>query len=187
MIGNDGTIYAVGDVHGHADKLVAMHAAIRRDVQAADARPALLIHLGDYIDRGPDSSRCLSIVAAGGVVPGVPEVNLMGNHEAMLLDALDRKSSDAAELWIYNGGDVTLESWGIDPRAPVGRWSSRSLRRNSGSCVGSACRMPRTRSCSCMPGCGRECGWRDSGRTICCGSARAFSIGVDRCCPKRRT
>ena len=102
---------------------MAMHAAIARDLRGRTGDGALLIHLGDYIDRGPDSAGCLSIMAAGRFVQGVPTVNLMGNHEAMLLSALDRQSADAAELWIGNGGDLTLASWGIDPDAPVAEWA----------------------------------------------------------------
>ena len=47
-------------------------------------------------------------------------VNLMGNHERMLLDALERPSR--ARLWRENGGDAALQSWGIDPNSPPEQW-----------------------------------------------------------------
>ena len=115
-------VYAVGDVHGYVGKLNAMHEAIRADLERAPAPAPLLIHLGDYIDRGPHSAGCLDLLAAGSPLP---TVNLLGNHEAMLLTALDRLSPQAAALWLDNGGDVTLESWGIPADAAVERWAER--------------------------------------------------------------
>ena len=112
-------IYAVGDVHGHADKLRALHAAIWSDLAANPARETLLIHLGDYIDRGPDSAGCLALLAAPPIA-GMPSVNLMGNHERMLLDALEQPRR--ASLWLQNGGATTLQSWGIAPGSPPSEW-----------------------------------------------------------------
>lgn len=119
-----GRIYAVGDVHGHANRLKHMHEAIRRDLDGAPEPDALLVHLGDYIDRGPDSAGCLSLLTAGPPIPGVPTVNLLGNHERMLLDALEGTTHDAM-LWLSNGGGAALESWGIAPWTPPGRWAER--------------------------------------------------------------
>lgn len=116
-------IYAVGDVHGHSDKLLSMHQAIGRDLTADPTPRPLLIHLGDYIDRGPDSAGCLSLLAPMPPVPGVPTVNLMGNHERMLLDALERPTPHTVGLWLNNGGDAALESWGIPPNRPE-RWAA---------------------------------------------------------------
>ncbi len=118
-------IYAVGDVHGHADKLAAMHGAIRRDLQQSPAAQPLLIHLGDLIDRGPDSAGCITLLAPGQPIPGVPTVNLMGNHEAMLLQALDEQTPEAVELWLINGGAAALGSWDIPWDAPPSSWASR--------------------------------------------------------------
>ncbi len=117
-----GRIYAVGDVHGHSDKLFALHKAIRGDLRRSPAAKPLLIHLGDYIDRGPDSAGCLSLLASGQPLPGVPTINLLGNHEAMLLAALSRRTTQAVQTWLENGGDLALESWGIPAGTPPGRW-----------------------------------------------------------------
>src|SRR4051794_21823230 len=115
-------IYAVGDVHGHADKLMAMHDAIRADLKQDKVADPLLIHLGDYIDRGPDSAGCLSMLTPRPPITGVRTINLRGNHEWMFLNALDRLSLNTVELWFDNGGEVTLESWGVPVRAPPERW-----------------------------------------------------------------
>ncbi len=44
----------------------------------------------------------------------------MGNHERMLLDALERPSR--APLWLQNGGVATLQSWGVPLDTPPERW-----------------------------------------------------------------
>ena len=115
-------IYAIGDVHGHYDRLRDMHKAIRQDLRSHPADQPSLVHLGDYLDRGPDSAGCLSLLASGPPVPGVPTTNLMGNHERMMLTALTQKSREAVDLWLGNGGDASLESWGIPAGAPPREW-----------------------------------------------------------------
>ena len=51
---SDLTYYAIGDIHGEADKLRTLHSAIL-DRIAFEKASARIVHLGDYIDRGPDS------------------------------------------------------------------------------------------------------------------------------------
>lgn len=115
-------IYAVGDVHGQIDKLLALHAAIRRDLRDSPVARPLLIHLGDYIDRGPDSAGCLSLLSPNPPIRGVETVNLMGNHEWMLLASLERPNSPVPGQWRDNGGDLALQSWGIPPDTPAQHW-----------------------------------------------------------------
>ena len=103
-------IYAIGDVHGCAGRLWEMHERIRADLAAQPAQNPLLIHLGDYVDRGPDSAAVVKRLAAGPVLRGVPMICLRGNHEQMMLDAL-RGDRDAVQLWLANSGRETLESW----------------------------------------------------------------------------
>jgi hypothetical protein len=57
------TIYAIGDIHGHLDKLRGAHELVDADRAREGTPDAPLIHVGDLVDRGPDSA---------GVV-GVPE------------------------------------------------------------------------------------------------------------------
>jgi len=115
-------VYAVGDVHGHLDRLQAVHAAILADLAARPVADAVLVHLGDLIDRGPDSAGVVAHVLAG--APGLAVVNLMGNHERMLLDALSGGSPDDADNWLRNGGWDSLRSWGISPRVQVRDWEA---------------------------------------------------------------
>ena len=49
-------LYAVGDIHGRLDLLEQLLDLIEADAQAqADAETRVLIFLGDYVDRGPES------------------------------------------------------------------------------------------------------------------------------------
>ena len=105
-------VYAIGDIHGCLTELEHLHQAIVKDLAAHPVRWATLVHLGDYIDRGPSSAAVLTrLMAPPAHLAGMQIINLMGNHEAMLLDALDG-DEEVAEAWLANGGDLALESWG---------------------------------------------------------------------------
>ena len=55
--------------------------------------------------------------------PDVPTVNLMGNHEHMMLAALATGEADATELWLANGGANSLLSWGVPRSAQPKEWA----------------------------------------------------------------
>lgn len=109
MLPDDTVIYAVGDVHGYADILDTMHARIRDDAAKRDATRRVLVHLGDYVDRGPDSKGVLERLTRDW--SGFERADLMGNHEALMLDFVD--DTREPDLWFRNGGLETLESYGI--------------------------------------------------------------------------
>jgi serine/threonine protein phosphatase 1 len=72
---------AIGDIHGCSLALDALIEAIRPG--PAD----VLVPLGDYINRGPDSPGVLDrLICLGRRCQLIP---LLGNHEAILLSALD--------------------------------------------------------------------------------------------------
>ena len=114
-------VYAIGDVHGCADRLAALHGAIAADLAADPIGQPLLIHVGDYIDRGPNSSAVVGMLASGPVLPGVGMVNLRGNHEQMMLDALTGDPGKVGH-WLVNNADTTLRSWGVSASRPVREW-----------------------------------------------------------------
>jgi len=101
-------IYAIGDIHGRLDLLERALAAIRGDVQARGAA-ALTVTVGDYIDRGPDSRGVVECLAADPFP--TPYVALKGNHEDMLEAFL--ADAAAGPQWFDNGGEATLESYGV--------------------------------------------------------------------------
>lgn len=117
-------VYAVGDVHGCASRLAILHARIAEDMAERPIGLATLIHLGDYVDRGPDSATVIAMLARGSPVAGVRMVNLRGNHEDMMLAALTSLDAEAASLWVGNGGLESLLSWGVPPTAKLSRWAS---------------------------------------------------------------
>jgi serine/threonine protein phosphatase 1 len=117
-------VYAIGDIHGCIEQLAALHEAIAQDLAERPVADALLIHLGDYVDRGPDSAAVVDLLAAGPPLPGLRTVNLMGNHEHMMLDALASGQEDAAELWLSNGGADTLFSWGVPRLTKQADWAA---------------------------------------------------------------
>jgi serine/threonine protein phosphatase 1 len=111
----------VGDIHGCKDQLVELHAIIVADAERRPAASTLLIHLGDYIDLGPDPAGVLDLLIEGIGVPGLTAVNLMGDHERMLLDALAGDRAAATD-WLWAGGRASLQSWGIDPALSREEW-----------------------------------------------------------------
>jgi serine/threonine protein phosphatase 1 len=113
-------IYAVGDIHGQYARLQTVHALIRQDLIERPVARAHIVHLGDYIDRGPESAGCLQLLCRGSPVAGVPCTNIMGNHEQMLMNAVE--DPHEADMWLANGGEATLLSWGIDPSTDPARW-----------------------------------------------------------------
>lgn len=103
-------IYAIGDIHGCLDELLALEALILSDSTAPDGKK-LIVTLGDYIDRGPNSAGVIDHLLRP-LPEGFSRVALAGNHEEILLNAISGTGYDA---WLQFGGVETLRSYGIDP------------------------------------------------------------------------
>src|SRR5262249_18441010 len=111
------------DVHGCLAELRQLHAAIADDLARRPAVFAVLLHIGDYIDFGPDSAGVVALLAAGPPIVGLPAINLIGDHERTALDALSGEGA-AAPDWLHAGGQAALDSWGIAPGVPRDEWRS---------------------------------------------------------------
>ncbi len=110
-------VYAIGDPHGCDERLGALHAAIAAHHAARPAGQAVILHLGDYVDRGPDSRAVIARLRGPSPLPGAEVVNLLGNHEQMMLAALHPQATEeVVEFWLDNGGVATLDSYGLPPR-----------------------------------------------------------------------
>ena len=97
----DYRILAIGDIHGCSTALRALIDAI--DPGADD----LVVPLGDFIDCGPNSRGVIEqLITLSKRCRMVP---LLGNHEEMLLNALESKSE--FRYWFKLGGKQTLESY----------------------------------------------------------------------------
>jgi serine/threonine protein phosphatase 1 len=105
-------IYCIGDIHGRLDLLLEIRERIADDLRMAPVRRAVTIFLGDYIDRGPDSSGVITMLASRDFPTEV--VSLRGNHEQMALAFLENPVG--AQSWLQFGGFETLVSYGADPR-----------------------------------------------------------------------
>jgi serine/threonine protein phosphatase 1 len=106
-------VFAIGDVHGRADLLSALLTEIEKSAQAN----ALVIFLGDYIDRGPESIRALKIALDG--LSRLSSIALPGNHEQFLVSFLTMEGTeqfDVFDVWCgWNGGDAVMTELGFPP------------------------------------------------------------------------
>lgn len=102
-------LYAIGDLHGCSQELSKLLTHLR-EIEQLNSKD-LVVFIGDYIDRGPDSK---------GVVDQLLEfkkqfpttVFLKGNHEDMLLDYLELGGRQGV-VFLDNGGGDTFSSYGI--------------------------------------------------------------------------
>jgi diadenosine tetraphosphatase ApaH/serine/threonine PP2A family protein phosphatase len=101
--------YAVGDIHGSLNKLRKLIAGCERHAQG---RPMTLVFLGDYIDRGPESSGVVRYVIELQSRLRDQVIALKGNHEAVALGVID--GTTPADHWLALGGAETLRSYGVD-------------------------------------------------------------------------
>jgi serine/threonine protein phosphatase 1 len=99
-------LFAIGDIHGCYDSLKEL---VENKIQLQ--RDDKLILLGDYIDRGNKSKEVVDYIIELSV-NGYDVIPLMGNHEAMLMDAFNDENN--ISIWIQNGGRETLKSFKIN-------------------------------------------------------------------------
>jgi len=122
--------YAIGDIHGQIGLLAKAHDSIARDRGLTGDAQAPVVHLGDLVDRGPDSRGVVEYLRSG-IALGQPWVVLKGNHDRMFagyLSAIDWHDpglrQDLSYLNPRIGGAATLASYGLRaaadrPLAPV--------------------------------------------------------------------
>jgi serine/threonine protein phosphatase 1 len=104
--------YAIGDIHGRADLLARMLERLEQEFRAVDAPAPILVFLGDFVDRGPDSRDVIDLLLTGRP-EGFTKRFLKGNHEAAMLAFLD--DPVAGKAWLNHGGLETLASYGVRP------------------------------------------------------------------------
>lgn len=106
-------IWLSGDIHGCLEQL-------RRKLWHCRFDPwrDLLISVGDVIDRGPQSLRCLQLLEQHWVCA------VRGNHEQMAMDAL---ASQQMSLWLMNGGDWFIALQIINRNKRKRRWKNVSI------------------------------------------------------------
>jgi len=114
-------VYAIGDIHGCDAQLANLYEIIADDLARRPIDQPVLLHIGDYVDRGADTAGVLRRLLRGSPVAGMEVVNLVGNHDETMLHALSG-DRPAATDWLFAGGRAALESYGIDPDSPREAW-----------------------------------------------------------------
>nr|WP_295465889.1 metallophosphoesterase family protein [Mesorhizobium sp.] len=126
-------IYAIGDVHGRLDLLLQMHARIREEIERDAPADWRIVHVGDYVDRGPDSKGVIDFLVEA-IRADSRHIALAGNHDAGLVEFLSMPDKDS--LFARHGGRQTALSYGVDTD-----FSSQALARASAERLKAA--MPR--------------------------------------------
>lgn len=105
-----------------------IESAIRRDLQLRgnSGGQAIVIFLGDYIDRGPDSRAVINVLLKGRFAT-LPARFLLGNHEDAMLQFLD--DAKIGPAWLTHGGVATLASYGVKPVGREGEDRMEQLRK----------------------------------------------------------
>lgn len=101
--------YAIGDVHGCLNELVALERKVIKDGGSIQG-DKLIVMLGDYVDRGPSSSSVIEHLLQP-LPSGFSRICLMGNHDQMFVDFC--RSPSTSSHWFGLGGDETLASYGV--------------------------------------------------------------------------
>lgn len=104
----DAPFNVVGDIHGRADLLDQA-----LEVIGAVSGATSTVFVGDYVDRGADSAGVLRRLHELQSNPTDQVVCLRGNHEDMMLGFIDDPAK-YHRVWLRNGGDATLRSFGIE-------------------------------------------------------------------------
>ena len=127
----DTVVWAIGDIHGCSDLLRVLLRVILEDVAAHRPQRAVLVFLGDYVDRGPDSKGVLDTLCELSAHREIDVHFLRGNHEERMEGFLVQP--DLGPGWCEYGGRECLGSFGINPPEagdPPELWEEASLRLN---------------------------------------------------------
>lgn len=106
----DGRLFVIGDIHG-CDRELGMMLDHLKSEQGFSEQDQL-VFIGDYIDRGPDSKAVIDRLLKLQKQFYKNTTFLRGNHEDMLLGFVGL-SGQGGDVFIRNGGDTTLKSYGL--------------------------------------------------------------------------
>lgn len=102
--------YAIGDIHGRLDVVVDSINLIEQHRLQNNSK-AIVVFLGDYVDRGANSKEVCDLLMAGPKTENTEWVTLQGNHEIIMIEAGLGGYSEQ-KFWHNNGGLATLASFG---------------------------------------------------------------------------
>lgn len=78
--------YAIGDIHGCYDHLMALMKKIKDDFDKSGESSAKVVFVGDYVDRGPKSRHVLDYLMNGSPFENIEFICIKGNHEDMFVN-----------------------------------------------------------------------------------------------------
>ncbi|KAK0360508.1 hypothetical protein LTR94_027027, partial [Friedmanniomyces endolithicus] len=107
----DAAVWAIGDIHGRLDLLKPLVQAMAEDLEASAKPRKIMVFLGDYIDRGPDSKGVLDFLSELQSQARFEHHFLRGNHEDRMEAFLHEP--DLGPGWCDYGGREALHSYGI--------------------------------------------------------------------------
>jgi serine/threonine protein phosphatase 1 len=103
-------VFVIGDIHGRLDLLLQAEQKILERMSGV-GRPAIVVCLGDFVDRGPDSRGVIDHLIRK-MPPPLYRIPICGNHDDSFLNFLREDQFDPA--WLDFGGDKTLMSYGVN-------------------------------------------------------------------------
>jgi serine/threonine protein phosphatase 1 len=116
---DDTRVYAIGDIHGCDQQLAEVHHRIAGDLGSRPVARHHVVHIGDYVDRGPNSAAVIERLVRY-TADHAAVTCLLGNHDECLLAFLDNPARLGATYLSGNmGGRATLQSYGV-PMKRVG-------------------------------------------------------------------
>jgi len=117
-------LYVVGDIHGRLDLVTDICRAIEKDTLKIRARDPVVVFLGDYIDKGPNSREVVDFLCRLPNRGSLKYLFLRGNHEDRLLKFLAHPELHG-EAWLAHGGREAFASYGIRTEAfgPKPNWA----------------------------------------------------------------
>lgn len=113
VVKKDKNTYVVGDIHGNADQLSALITKIEEQIRRDD----IIVFLGDYIDRGPDTKDVISQLIALRRRYGKRMIFLRGNHEQWFAKTYAERTSTS---WILGmEGLSTVRSYSSEAESLI--------------------------------------------------------------------
>ncbi|MBF9029784.1 serine/threonine protein phosphatase [Rhodobacterales bacterium HKCCE3408] len=112
------TLYAIGDIHGQLDLLKGAHDRVAADRAREGTEDAELIHIGDLVDRGPDSAGVVDYLAKLSA-ENARVIVLRGNHDHMFHEFLNGAPNSVTPRGTFHylssgiGGRTTLKSYSV--------------------------------------------------------------------------
>lgn len=98
------TTYAISDIHGRKDLWLKAN----KEVFGPNDT---IYFLGDAADRGPDGWEMIKTLLDDERI-----IYLMGNHEDMLIKAIENSRYENLSLLFWNGGENTYEAYELDTK-----------------------------------------------------------------------